>query len=69
MSDKPENAEPDTNTPTPIVLGRLELSPQRIELSLERACAETFKPCHIFPPDALALAMQGKLLPAPKVRP
>ena len=57
MSDKPENAEPDTNTPTPIVLGRLELSPQRIEPTIERA---TFIALHVVPPDQLAAVLRGE---------
>jgi hypothetical protein len=70
QSDEPDTQpETETHPHPPTAIGRLELSDVRVELNLERACAETFKPCHIFPPDALALALQGKLLPAPKVRP
>jgi hypothetical protein len=65
MTEK-QSDEPDIKTTTechpqpPIAIGRLELSAERAESTLERATDETFPPMHIFPPDALALAMQGK---------
>jgi hypothetical protein len=65
MTDEPEDtqaAQPTTNTPpinTPIVIGRMELSAERAELSDERPVMGAL---HYFDPDALALAMQGKLV-------
>jgi hypothetical protein len=53
-ADQVEATKPTT---TEVTLGRMELSPQRIELSVERA---TFTAMHIVPPHLLAKVLRGE---------
>jgi hypothetical protein len=63
MTDEPEeteDTEPTTNTPpinTPIVIGRMELSAERAELSDERPVSGRLD---VFPPHLLAAALRGE---------